>query len=379
MTRVLHLLDGAADWEQRLAVSQLLRRIPPTKSAQWVASLDARVPEADWFDGAEVERLPLRLAPAWVGAAAIERVVRGHEVDVIHAWGLPSAKAATAAAATARATVRGLVYSRFDPLITDADAKFLRAFASGPRSAIACAGEIVRRRLIEKGVDAGRCVVIRPGVDFAVINEAKRDQMLRDGLGLSPNERVILASHPVRRDGGHERVVWGGQLAHYLDPKWRTVVYGRSAECERLRRLSDGMPFGQCIVWAGDGRRFEELIAIADALVITPPHDVSTTLIAWAMAASTAVIGSAVYSIAELIAHKQSGRLIKPERGPAMAVRIAHAIRSVDEMGKEKEFARGAAFQAFAVSRFADQSARLYQNLLTAAPPADGIVDSAMT
>ena len=60
MTRVLHLFDSDAEWEQRVAVTQILERVSEPHS-QFVASLDVQVPDDGWFPGCNVVRMPERL------------------------------------------------------------------------------------------------------------------------------------------------------------------------------------------------------------------------------------------------------------------------------------------------------------------------------
>lgn len=375
MTHVLHLFDGDADWEQRVAVAQLLGSIPRDRCRQTLASVDARVPAADWFSNGEVVRFPVRFGAGFLGAASVRRLVQRHRIDVIHAWGT---LAASAAAGAARQTGCALLVGRFDPGVTDRQAKLLSTLSQGPAFAISCASGTVRRRLIEKGVSPDACVIVRPGVDFAVINTAKGNTSIRADLGLSPDDRVIVAGHPVVRGGGHERIVWSAQLRHYFDTSYRTIIYGNSPECVRLRRLSRGLSFAHSVIWPGSRYRYEELIAVADVHVITPTRDVSTTSVAWAMAASVPVIGTAVHSIAELITHHRNGLLIKPQPGPGMAVSIAAGLLELHTLTKETEAARGQAYQVFGVRRFADQHVQLYDHLVAGQPPGKGIKDSAI-
>ena len=131
-------------------------------------------------------------------------------------------------------------------------------------------------------------------------------------------------------------------------------------------------------VWPGTRHHYEDLIAMADALIITPNTDVTTTSIAWAMAASVPVLGSAVYSVAELIAHKHNGLLIKPDPGPTTSVGIASMVTQLDTLSREKEVARGQAYEVFSPRRFVDQHLTLYDNLAGGVRPSENIHDSAV-
>lgn len=376
--RALHLFDHTADWEQRIAVNQLLDRLAPHRLTQSLASTDPRVPPDRWLSRTRITRLPIRFNLPFTAAARLRRLIRRERIDVIHAWGPDAAVAAAAAiAADTAAPPISLVVQRFDPHLHRAEAAAFRTLARSPRFAVACAAGTVRRRLIENGVPDSVCVVIRPAVDFRRIGVVKKHRTIRSQLGLAPDHHVTVTAYPVTRHTGHDRALWGGLLRRYLNPAHRMIIHGHSPQCRRLRRLSQSFPVPDAVTWTAPDVRYEDIIAAADCLVIAPNRDVSTTPIAWAMAAAVPVVGSAVHAVAELIAHKHNGLLIKPDKSPAMALKIANAINRSDALAREKEVARGQAFEVFGITRFVDQNLRLYENLAAGAPPAQDITDAA--
>ena len=124
--------------------------------------------------------------------------------------------------------------------------------------------------------------------------------------------------------------------------------------------------------------RWEQLVACADILISVETDEQPTTSLAWAMASSTGIITAVNYATTELIAHRHNGTLIKPEPGPALSVQIARAILDDTNRPAEIDRAKSQAYQVFGLRRFADQHARLYQNLTTGDPPDSGITDSAV-
>lgn len=370
--RILHLLDGSFDWEQRLAVGQLLDRLDSRENQQIVASLDVAVPRDHIFNGTPIHRCPDRFGFGVVAAPRVRRLLAEQKVGVIIAWG---ARAASAAISTKRDDVP-LIAEWFDPQIADRDAKLLRTVSAASRSAIACSTGTVQRRLIEAGVPADRCVLIRPGVDFGLINRVKQDGGARASLGIELDERVVMMSEPTSRAGFHDRVVWAHQLQSYLSDHWRLVIPGVGPETDRLRRLVRVSGF-DAPVFAGDAS-MEQLIASVDVLVVPADGDVSTTIIAWAMASYVPVVATAVYSVAELIAHRNNGLLIKPQKGPGMAIEFVSHLRQMGDMRKEKESARGQAYEVFSIRRFVDQHVTLMNNLSNDREVGEGIQDSAV-
>ncbi len=376
MIRLLHVLDDASDWEQRVAVDQLLSRLDAARCQQESAYVGRRTPSSRLpLHGPFTRFCSLGQWGTWCGPS-LRRLMDDRDIHIVHAWGSQAALAA--AAALGRSRNRAMVVSRFDPSLSRRDAKLFRTLCAEQTCALACASDTVKRRLVENGVEGHHCVVVRPGVDFSVINAAKRNSAIRRLLDVAEDERLIVASYPVRGGSGHDRVAWSGQLHAALGGRRIVVMFGDSPEGARVRRLSDRLPFRRAVRFVRGPLRYEDLLSIADVHVVAPLSDASSTSIAWAMAASVSVIGSAVYSVAELVAHRQSGYLIKPVRGPAMSVKLAIGLSHVESMQKEREFARGTAYQVFGVRRFVDQNLQLYENLLEGRPPESHITDSAI-
>ncbi|NOS99743.1 MAG: glycosyltransferase family 4 protein [Phycisphaerales bacterium] len=383
MTRVLHVFDGAADWEERIAIRQLISATGGDHT-HVVASVDARIPPSDWFESVCVRRIFAAVGPAFLAGPAFRRLIDAENVGLIHAWGT---RAVRIAAGAARAAGIAFVLTRNNPAMTEVESKLIRTVASSPRFGMACASGTVRRRMIEHGVDADRCVLIRPGVDFAAINRARGDGTIRARLGIEPDHRVVVTSPLHRR--ALDRVMWAGQLLSHIDDRVRMVIYGGGAAAERLSRLAAPMPQAGAVAFVGGSCRYEDWISVADVHLIAPDDDavrrgspngdVSTTSIAWAMAAGVPVVGSAVYAVAELISHKQNGLLVKPERGPRMATRIASCLMDAGDARRMCETARGQAYQVFGVRRFVDQYRQLYRNVTDGAPAHRDIKDPALT
>ncbi len=106
MTRVCHLLDSTAGWEQRLAISQLVERLPADVFPQSVASTDARC--------VDLPSVPVHLLARTSGldvlaAPAVARFAARQDVGLIHAWGVRAALAARIS------TRLPLVVELFDP------------------------------------------------------------------------------------------------------------------------------------------------------------------------------------------------------------------------------------------------------------------------
>jgi hypothetical protein len=396
--------------------------------------------------------------------------VKNRKVDLLHTWGVDAAVAASMAADIPS------VLQLYDPLIAARDVKRLRALARPAGFAVACSCEVVRRRLVEGGFPRELTVVIRPAVDFAAINRLRRGS-LREALGLTWADHLVIVPEPVSQAAGSFEAVYAAFLYNYLGGNLRVIVPGRSDEKQRILRFLDRMPLwksperpetlGRCAdshagfprsnPSANDGKRgtvrdqgtgagllvradkhvLEDLISVSDTMLVTPPGDIPTTSIAWAMAAGVTVIGSATYAVSELIANRTNGLLFKYDPGQTRAAPIFRLLRQItpaprgepkggretpsapitsppsreasrgsvpptsasppprggsrggkDTIGSTgalpqsdlqtiKETARAQAYEVFSLRRYAEQTAQLYDNLLAGRPPDYGVTDSA--
>lgn len=379
MVRILHVLDQSAGWEQRVALTQLVHRLPADRFAHLPAILSSRARAAL----PETLRNPIPLACAGgrgilagLVAPALGRVIRRYEVDLIHAWGVSAAFAACVALQPFRSRRVPVLLESFDPALSTFDRKILRMLTPTGGLAIACASQTVRRRLIEAGITPEACTVIRSGADFALINQYRKGDG-RQRLGVSRGECLALLSEPVRREHGHFDAFWAAALTHHLSGSLRIVVPGLSQERDRIVRFAETLPDPVGIIAPGNELPFDHLLAIADVVLVPSDGDVSTTGIAWAMAASAAVIAAAGYAVAEIIAHKVNGLLYKRDPDRGAVIPVMKLLSDRDAQQRVKETARGQAYEIFSARRYADQHARLYQNLLAQAPPSDGITDPA--
>jgi glycosyltransferase involved in cell wall biosynthesis len=304
------------------------------------------------------------------GGPVLKRFWDQEGADLIHAWSVSGATAARASSDAA------LLLEVFDPAIVNQRIKRLRVLCETPRVVVSCASAIVRRRLIEGGVPPDRSVVIRPAVDFSVINRTRRAG-LREAIGVTSRQLMILVAEPVSRVGGAFDAFCAAALVDHLRKDSVFVLPGGGDEANRIARFATTLPQPLAVVRILDRFAFEELAGAADVLLIAAEGDTSTTSVAWAMAGGAVVIGAAIPCVAELIAHKVNGLLFNPKAGCGPVVSIAKLLGERESFPKLREAASGQAYEVFGARRYADQHMRLYENVLEGRSASDGIADSA--
>jgi glycosyltransferase involved in cell wall biosynthesis len=252
----------------------------------------------------------------------------------------------------------------------------LRTIARPEGFAVVCSTQWIRRRLIENGVPAECCVVIRPGIDFGAIQKVRKSS-LRNDQGIAEDDYVVLLPEPGSRGHSHRAAFWAGSLLNHLEGRYKVIVPGTTREVERIIGFALTLPTAPTLIAPGDAIPVENLVAIADALVVPDTGDVPTTAIAWAMGAGAAVIAAASYAVTELIVSKVNGLLYKHPEGKSPALRIIPLLRDRESQRKVKEAARGQAYEVFSLRRYVDQHIQVYENLLAGVSPSKGITDPA--
>lgn len=376
MIRVLHLFDATAGWEHRFAVERLLERLPASDVEQGVAVVDAAARVRLGFESFRCPLFARRFAVGFLHAApALRRHLERHRIDILHAWGVQAAIVAEMAVPDGSVLV---AVTLLDPSVALRNAHFLRTAREPRREPIVCASGTVRQWFVEQGIDSARCVVIRPGVDFSVIHQA-RSSDLRRRLGLNDRQTLVVTPEPVTPTGGHFAAFWMTAIRSFLEPDIRVALPGESREQRRLLRLARQIGMDHLVVSPPGEVRFEQLVAIADLAVAVPTEEMSGAALAWAMAAGVPILGTAVYSIAEMIVHDVNGLLFNPASAKQLATHLARALDDRDGLRRLAEVARGQAYQVFGLRRCIDQHRRLYDNLTSGRSPGDGITDSAGT
>ncbi|MCK4660733.1 MAG: glycosyltransferase [Phycisphaerae bacterium] len=370
--QVLHVVDSTIGWDQRLAIEQLLNRLPAERFTQQVVGLGHRKGEYARID-APVKVMPHRPYLDFLTTPRLWSLLDKRRVDLVHAWGMHAISTSLSIGHNSFP----IIASVFDPAATDRYSRSYRVKPQVRRLVFACATELVRRYLVEKGVSPEDTVLIRPGVNFSTLNRAKKSN-LRSRLGLSSRDVVLLTDYPATRQGGQFCAFWATAVRSFLDTGIKLMLPGDSRETERIRRLACAVGQTAVLVLPGDQYRQEKLIAIADCLLIPAVTGVSVTAIAWAMGAGIPVIASAGRATAELLRHHHNGFLIKPEETKRLAIRFAEAVGQRREWNNLTETARSQAYEVFSLHRCIEQTQNVYENLLANRPPSDGIKDPAI-
>jgi len=308
----------------------------------------------------------------WRSVLFAARGLREDEVDLVHAWDMPSL------AAAAVANVPKIVFTP-PSLPMRQTMGWLRLIMAYRDVAVVCSSATAQHAWIRAGVPEVCCRVIRPGVDLIRAGR-QRDPELRAALGFGEADHVLLAVGESSRAARHDYAVWAASILHVLDPAQKLLLWGRGAGCDLAVRIA--IRVGNSELCAIAERRlgrtvdFEELLPAADMALITADRPVSPLPVAICMAAGLPIVATGSPLIDEILQDRETA-LIAPAGVPRRIAQTIEDLRKSPELQQALgERAATVARELYANSQFIDAHDGLYARFLAGrgSSPAAGLV-----
>jgi glycosyltransferase involved in cell wall biosynthesis len=326
---------------------------------------------AERWLGALPVRCPLCVSWPTPWAPGLTRLLRGRNAAVVHAWGIAATQAAGALADETPLTTTALA------MRTDQLARWVRSANDKAPRAVVCTSQLICRRCLQAGLSPERCVVIRPGVDFAELAAAGRTVRPAD-LAL-PDDAPLLLTLPITdRTGGHEQAIWAAAILQQIWPDIRLILPGAGRARRRLMHFAEAIDRAWMVLWPGERWSWAQLLAVTDALVVPAAGDFDTAPIGWAMAGSVGIIGAATPALVEFIAAERNGLLCQRGRHVDLARKVRQFLVDRELRLRLVEAARAQAYEVFSLRACIENHARLWDNLLSGRFPSDNIHDAAL-
>jgi glycosyltransferase involved in cell wall biosynthesis len=337
MIRVLQLAEAANEFQTSVALSQLASNDLAFRSQSAQVS----------------NEMPLAVRRGLV----LRR--RRAEVDLVHAWG------DTALRVAAFAFDLPIVFSptRFPDRSM---IRWLRAIERYRAVHVIATTQTMHRTLVERGIANDRCHVISPGVDFSRINKS-RGRALRETLGFTPDDRVILAVGESSRATDHARAVWAAVILHVLERRNRILIWGRGPLADAVARFAGKL--GQpelCVVATrklGGAVAFEDLLGAADVALVTNAAPAPLLPIALCMAAALPIVSVTDSTVCELLEDRHNA-LLCTSRAPRVIARRLMDMEA-DSAGQwaRSDQGRAEAYERYSRVRFVNAMQTIYQSI----------------
>jgi len=366
---VLHVLDDTCDVTTLQAVGALRARLGGADLHPLCCIHGESARRQAEYLNEPVAATPLRLGRWFHYAPRLNQLASRCGAGIVHAWG---ESALAAAAAIPGAGPR--VVTVLDPAEARSVARVV--LAAPTQVVVAAATQVIRSRLLTAGVAPTRVVVNRGPADFKAVNAAQNSELR---ASIAPGDGPVVLMHgPASRDGGQYYGLWAAAIVRQIHRNLRVILPYESHETKRLLRFVRSIGVEAMVIVPGDRLTWPQLAACADVFLAPARGEVCVEPLASAMAARLVIVGSAVRSIAEMIADRSNGLLVKRAEPKLLAARLLTAIEDSALARTVTDTARAQAYEVFSLRQYADNYERLYDNLRSGRPPGDGINDSAM-
>jgi len=353
MTRILHLAESRVVGAASAAVPAP-RCTLDFQTQRCLEYLSQRL-----GDGFDVELATVR------GLLATIRYLRTRrDVDVAHVW---DSQSLTAAALGFRCRI---LYTPPAELRLR-EVRWLRAIMAYRDLHVLCPTTTMHRALIARGIAPDRCTIIRPGVDFARINQCKNPQ-LRQSLGFSPDDCVLLAVGESTPSANHDQAAWAAAILQVLNPRYKLLLWGRGGRVPAIKHFTRRVTPGTLLHIAEERLRraidFEHLLSVADIALHTATTSAATLPLAICMAAGIPIVSTVTSAAAELLEDHHTA-IFAPRNSPRILAQ--HILQLQEDRALQLKLsaaARAEAYRLFPLTKFLADHRDVYQRGCLHAP-----------
>lgn len=328
-----------------------------------IGALRVHMPRPTWRSGpAQAARFA---GQALAASGALADIARNERIALIHANSLVNLHAVLAAR---RARVP-LVISAREILEPRRANRAFAQLACGAAAAVHAVSDAVRGSLLELGVPDKKIRIVRNGMDIPEVTDAQKQQARRE-LGIPQDAPAICIVGTITELKGHLVLLRAmGEVLKQL-PDARLVVVGEPQADSgdygnRLRAEAAQPPLAGRVAFAG--RRDDVPAILASCAVHAQPSvrpDSLPRTVLEAMAAGVPSIGSDIGGIPEMIVHGQTGLVVPPGDGHALARGLISLLADEKMRACMGEAARERARSLFSPAAHAREIMDTYSSVL---------------
>ena len=217
--------------------------------------------------------------------------------------------------------------------------------------------------VVHNGVDTGR---FRPPEDGGAAAAA-----LRGSWGFGPQHRVAGMASRLAPDKGQEEFIRAAALVADALPAARFAIAGDDRiysenrdYVERLRRLVAELGLAERVRFVGFQGDMPAYYAALDVAVNAAHHEPFGMVVVEPMATGTAVLGTDVGGIPEIIDHERNGFLAEARNPESLAVNLKRLLADEKTRALAAERARVDAVERFSTEQQMERLAAVYRRVL---------------
>ncbi|HEY1921463.1 MAG TPA: glycosyltransferase [Tepidisphaeraceae bacterium] len=286
------------------------------------------------------------------------RSSRGPQAHTIHAWG--PAELVVAAASSASRII-------FSPqcLVKRSSLTWINFVLRRRRVEIVLPSAALRDSLFERGIANSNCEIIHPGVELDRLCEP--DANLRADLGLATSDMVLLAPGESTNEAAHHSSVWSTAILHFLDERYRLLIWGRGPCVRALNRFTRSGRHEKILVQAeqrlGRPVDFEKIISLASAAIVSAEASAPMLPVFICMAAGLPIVAAESAATDEFLKDNVTA-LIEPGSTPRrLAQRVLDLYSNPSLRRDIADAARAEVREKYSAARFVENWKQIYGRL----------------
>lgn len=325
--------------------------------------------------GASVHEVPMRGLADAAALAALTRIIRKENIDIIHCHlGISSflgILAAKAAGLRRRVVTRHFIrdqYTTVKPSVYPVYRMVYRWMAA-ETDVMVCVSEAVKNAVAKREkIPAAKLRVIPNGIPLpgAVDRAAAREEVRRE-FGFPPDAPLVVTLSRLVSEKGLDTLAEAAGVCRARRPATRFIVAGDGPLRSELAGLTKHLGLSGSFVFAGFRRDAEKLLAAADLFVLPSPEEPFGIALVEAMSLGLPCVAMAAGGPAEIVENEITGLLCPPGRPDALADAMS---RILAEPETAAALGRNATVRArdFDEKAVAGRIASVYDELMRAKP-----------
>jgi glycosyltransferase involved in cell wall biosynthesis len=226
-------------------------------------------------------------------------------------------------------------------------------------------GERTRRALVERdGLPSDRVAAFPIGLDVAHFSPARPDPDLRVELGLPGAQLLVGLISYLRTYKGHEYFIEAAGLVSAKRDDVTFIIVGEGPEEQPIRSLISRLGLTQRIRMLGFREDLLNVFRSLDVFAIPSVEgDTIPQVLMQALAIGIPVVSTTVGSIPDVVLDGETGFVVPPRDGAALADRITRLLDDAGLRARMGAAGRALVERSYSIDKMLDRMEAVYRNL----------------
>ncbi|HVM62156.1 MAG TPA: glycosyltransferase family 4 protein [Verrucomicrobiae bacterium] len=341
-------------------------------------------PEGSLYDQAKAAGVPitvvdeLRRAPnPWLDMSAgraLRGLFRGKRYDLVHTHSGKAGLIGRIAAKAARVpiivhTIHGPSFYRYQNPIGNWAFRWAEQVAGACTTQFVSVADAMTEQYLAAGIGTpDRYITIHSGMDIGVFLNARRDDALRESLGISKSDRVVGKIARLFRLKGHEFLFEAAPRIVAAVPDVKFLLIGDGVYRERFEWLAATMGLRNRFVFTGlvPPQEIPRYVALMDVLAHLSLREGLPRALPQALACGKAVVAFDVDGAREVCVDGETGLLVRAGDTNALAEAVIRLLQDAALAHRMGTRGRELVQERFSEARMVQQLDELYRRLWAA-------------